>query len=306
MSNIENKILELKERKNIAIISSYSISNDIQKISDFTGGLIKLYKYCDASNKRTFLYCGPDYLGNILSCLLPNKIFFKLEENTQCNLTEYMTVSIEIKELRRLFPLAKIVSYYKSSLKMLYHSDYIVDDCNINYLFDMLKEETKQLIFIPDYNLGYHINNLKKDKDIEIVVAHCFCNPLNNIRRENILNIKEKHPDTEIIIHPETNYHLHNIADKILGYDDVYDYLSTCKKNKSVILCYIHSFIKKIKEDFPELEIHKPTSNLKCYLLRNINYELFYNILDKLPYKFDISENYKEDIRKKILKFIKS
>jgi len=290
------KINELKQNKNLEIISYYNTIPDIQAVSDCVGAFRKLYEHCRKTNKNIFFYCGPDYIVNLLYSLLPSKIFFKSMENAECNLNDYIS-QIEFKELMRLFPLAKVAAYYKSNFRILISAHIVFDDTCV--LSAIKSIDSKQIIVTPDYNVACYAQAALGDEQ-EIIAPHGFCQPLYSVEASDINQIRMKHPEAVLIVHPECNYHLHEKASQILGYDQAYDYFAQCENGKSFILGYNSNFIGKIKRDFPGLTFYKPNSNLKCNIVQTITPEYLLTQLDKLNYKVEIPEDYKEIIERKV------
>ncbi len=297
MKSVSDRISEIKQKKNLEIIGFYSIPIETQKVCDFVGGFHKLYHFCKNSDKRVFLYCGPDFIANLIYILLPTKIIFKIKDKIECNLNDYMT-NIEIKELMQMFPLAKVAAYYKSKLKILAIADVIFDDSSTTIIKSVKKIDAKQIIITPDYNLGYYAKANCTEK--EIIVPHGFCPPLYGVTSDNIQIVKIKHPESKIIMHPETNYHLHKFADLIMGYDEAYEYFSNCKEKNSFIVVYGHFYISKIRTDFPDLIFYKPDSNLKCMEVKDITTETIMTSLENLQFNIEIPEEYRIVIEKKI------
>lgn len=301
MKDISDKIEEIIQKKNLEIIGFYSLPGESQKVCSAVGGFLKLYKFCKNSDKRVFLYCGPDFIANLIYIALPTKIIFKLKDRTECNLNDYMT-SIEIKELMQMFPLAKVAAYYKSKIKILASADCVFDDTSNNLIDCINGIDAKQIIVSPDYNIGYYAKTNCPEK--EIIVPHGFCPPLYGVTSDNIQIVKLKHPESKIIMHPETNYHLHKFADLIMGYDQAYEYFFKSPDKSSYILVYNHFFSFKLRYDFPNLNFYKPDVNLKCPEVKDISPELILDALDNLQFNVEIPEEYRIIIEKKLKKFI--
>ena len=301
MKNLINEIQQIKLDKNIIIISSFITPLEIQEVSDYVGDFRGLYKSLKSEDKKMIFYVGPDYLANLLTISFPGKFFFKITNNIECSLLKNVS-SIEINELIRNNPFSKIAAYYKNEPKILYKADYIFDDTNSLETISKIKE--KQIILLSDYNIGYYIStNFKpenKNFTYNFIITHVFCNPLYNVKLNYLQIIKIKHPKAKIIIHPESNYHLHSLAHKILGYTKLYEYLLTAKDKSEFILIYPKNFIKKLKKDFPNLIFFKPDVNLKCFSINDFSLEDVKKEILKLNYRVILPEEYIFKINKKL------
>lgn len=295
MKTIEDHILEIKESKNIKILSFYNTPIEIQENSDYVGGFRRLYNYCKEIDARVIMWCGPDFLADLLYVMFPTKIFFKIQENSECNLNQF-TTTLEIKELKNMFPIAKIAAYYKSNVKTLSLADVIIDDCGIEKSIRNI--EDKNIIFIPDYSVGIYAKSKVLEK--EIIISHGYCPPLYNVTSDSLQAVKLKHPESKVAAHPETNYHLHSSADIVAGYDQFYEYCEKQISPLSFILIYNHFYILKLRKDFPHHTFHRPDSNLKCKGTKNLTKEDLLTELDKLNFKIEVPSDYVLSIEKKL------
>jgi quinolinate synthase len=71
----------------------------------------------------------------------------------------------------------------------------------------------KEIIFIPDSNLGLYVQSQLPDK--KIIPWPGYCHVHNEITVDQILAEKEKHPDAIIMVHPECRMEVIDLADKV-------------------------------------------------------------------------------------------
>ena len=63
------------------------------------------------------------------------------------------------------------------------------------------KLENKDILFIPDINLGTYVKNNVKDKNIQLL--HGGCPVHASVTEAEVLSAKKAHPDALFLVHPE-------------------------------------------------------------------------------------------------------
>ena len=69
----------------------------------------------------------------------------------------------------------------------------------------------REIIFVPDTNLGLYVQRFVKDK--EMVLWPGYCPTHVNILKDELVKLKKQHPATEILVHPECSPEVIDYAD---------------------------------------------------------------------------------------------
>ena len=92
MSDLQNRIKQLKREKNAVILAHYYVHDEVQEIADYIGDSFYLSKVATKTDADTIVFCGVSFLcenHTIIEKILPynlwNFILFFLK-NLKCNL----------------------------------------------------------------------------------------------------------------------------------------------------------------------------------------------------------------------------
>ena len=72
----ENKIRELKEKKNAIILAHYYTPSEIQEVADYVGDSFYLAKIAKNSTADVIVFCGVAFMGESAKILNPKKESF--------------------------------------------------------------------------------------------------------------------------------------------------------------------------------------------------------------------------------------
>ena len=73
MTDIQNKILQLKAEKQALILSHYYMPLDIQEISDFVCDSFDMAKKASEAKESLIVICGVHFMGESAKILSPDK-----------------------------------------------------------------------------------------------------------------------------------------------------------------------------------------------------------------------------------------
>ena len=91
----------------------------------------------------------------------------------------------------------------------------------------------KNILFIPDRNLGRYVAEQVPEKNILLVGGYC---PIHEaIAAQEIRKLKETHPDAEILVHPECCGEVAEIADYIGSTSGIINYVTSSDKKEWII-----------------------------------------------------------------------
>jgi len=106
----------------------------------------------------------------------------------------------------------------------------------------------KEIIFIPDRWLGDYI--LRKTGR-RLILWNGFCQTHENILAEDIIKLKEKYPDADVIVHPECTRDVVELADGVFGTSGMIKYVKESKSSEFIIGTE-SGIIHRLKKENPE------------------------------------------------------
>ena len=207
-SLIYEQISELCKERNALILAHYYTDFAIQQIAHKVGDSLELARYAYNTDKEIIVFCGVSFMGESAKLLCPDKTVLMPSGELGCAMAD--TVSAEdIKKLRREYPDAAFVCYVNSSVQTKALCDICCTSANAESVVRRLENE--RVVFVPDKNLGGYVKERVKEKEI---ILYDGCCPYHNaVSKEDVYAVKAKHPEAVLLVHPECQKDVRDLAD---------------------------------------------------------------------------------------------
>jgi len=289
-------INELKDEKNAVILAHVYQQPEIQDIADFKGDSLGLSKKAVNTDADIIVFCGVSFMAETAHILNPEKKVLIPEKNAGCNLADMATI-IKLRDMKKNYPHAAVVSYVNSTSEIKAESDICCTSANAVTIVESLDED--EIIFLPDKNLGSYVAE-QTDKNIILWDGYCYVHE--QIKPETIKNLKKLHPNAEVIAHPECNPKIRKLSDMIGSTSRMATYTSESNK-KEFIVATDDNFIHHVQTKNPGKTFY-PVGT-KCTGMREITLEKLYDSLAKEQYKIVLPEDIRQKAKKALDKMMK-
>ncbi len=257
-NKLRARIQQLKKERNAVIIVHNYQRDEVQEIADVTGDSLALSKAAVRTNADVIVFCGVQFMAETASILNPNKTVLLPVKEAGCPLADMATVGM-IKKKRKEYPKATVVCYVNTSAAVKAESDISCTSRNAVDVVRSLKE--KQILFIPDKNLGKYVQSQLPDK--EIICWEGFCPTHIRVHEEQIIAAKKLHPNAKFIAHPECNPPVLALADHVTSTGGMINYIEKSKA-KEFIIGTEYGMLFRLKQQFPDRKFYIPTDGLIC------------------------------------------
>ena len=197
-TQIIEEIKRLKKEKNAVILAHNYQIPDVQDIADFTGDSLGLSQAASETEASTIVFCGVHFMAETASILCPDKKVLIPDLNAGCSLADTITGE-ELREWKKMYPEAVIVSYVNTTADVKAESDYCCTSTNAVRVVNAIPED-KEILFLPDMFLGAYVSKVTGRK-LRIWSGECHVHA--GIKPEEITRMRETHPEAEMLIHPE-------------------------------------------------------------------------------------------------------
>ena len=179
------RIQKLKTRNNAIILAHNYQLPEIQDIADFVGDSLDLARKATETEADYIIFCGVNFMAETAKILNPDKIVIHPAPESVCPLAE--TVSVEdLLRFQKEHPDAATVAYVNTTADVKAISDICCTSSNAVKVVRSLNE--REVIFVPDRNLGLYVKRFVTDKDIIIWQGMCPTHH-DGIRIEDILRL---------------------------------------------------------------------------------------------------------------------
>ena len=206
----EAEIARLKREKNAIVLAHYYQENDIQDVADVIGDSLQLAQAAAKTQADVICFAGVHFMAETAKILNPNRIVVLPDLDAGCSLADGCPAD-RFKAWKAKHPGSVVVSYINCSAEVKAESDYIVTSSNAEKIVRSIPEG-KTILFTPDKNLGRY---LVKKLGREMVLWQGSCIVHETFSERKLIALKTRHPDAEILAHPECEDGLLAMADYI-------------------------------------------------------------------------------------------
>jgi quinolinate synthase len=285
-----SEIKRMKEEKNAIILAHYYQTGDIQDIADFVGDSLALSQKAASNDADIILFAGVRFMAETAKILAPEKKVLLPDMNAGCSLAD----SCKEKDFKKFIkdnPGRTIVSYVNTTAEIKALSDIICTSSNAVSIVNSLPPDEK-IIFAPDRNLGNYVLSLTGR---DMVIWNGTCHVHEEFSLEAILKLKDKNPESKIIVHPECELPVRLVADYIGSTAALLEFTKKDSGN-----CYIVAtepgIIHQMKKENPDkIYIPAPPRDStcgcsECNFMKLITIEKIYNCLKNEKPEIKLSE----------------
>lgn len=170
-----------------------------------------------------------------------------------------MITAEKLRELKKMHPEAAVICYVNSSAEVKAESDICCTSSNAVKVAGSLSQ--KEIIFVPDRNLGSHVAKHYPEKTFHFIEGFC---PIHNAcTAEDLKKAKENHPDALIAAHPECGPGTGEIADFVGSTTGILDF---CRKSegKEFIIGTELEIVLALQKKLPEKKFYPAKEDFLC------------------------------------------
>ncbi|NMM64722.1 quinolinate synthase NadA [Clostridium sp. P21] len=288
-NNLKNKILKLKKEKEALILAHYYQRPEIQDIADAVGDSYYLSKVAKDCDENIIVFCGVKFMAESAKILSPEKTVLLPTFDAGCPMAD-MADPNDVLALKKKHPNAKVVCYINSSTEVKAVSDVCCTSSNAVNIINNL--DADEIIFLPDKNLGEYVQQQVKNK--KIILWSGFCITHKKVSAEEIIKAKKLHPDIKVLVHPECEKPVRDLADFLGSTGQIIDFVNN-SDNKKFLISTEEGVLHQIKLKNPDKEFYVPSGGMVCVNMKKTNLNSVYESLLNMEYAIEIDE----DIRKK-------
>lgn len=305
MSNIKDKINQLRKEKNAVILAHYYQEDDIQDIADYVGDSLGLSQIAAKTQADIIVFAGVHFMAETAKILNPNKKVLLPDLEAGCSLAESIPAN-EFKKFKAQHPNHKVVTYINCSAEIKALSDIVCTSSNAEKIVASFPKD-QPLIFAPDRNLGTYINQ-QTGRNMLLWDGSCVVHEAFSI--EKLLKLHTEYPQAKIIAHPESEMHIIKTAEYVGSTAGMINYVKQNPQH-SYIVATEAGILYKMQQEVPNTELiptpAKEDNTCACsecaYMKINTLEKLYNCLLNETP-EIDVPENIRHQALKPIEKML--
>ena len=217
--------------------------------------------------------CGVRFMAETCKILSPEKTVYLAKPDAGCLMADQMDRAY-ISEVKKDFPDYAVVAYINTTAELKTICDVCVTSSSAVKIVNNM--EDKNILFIPDCNLGDFVSKKCTDKNIKLLNGGC---PIHaSVTVEDVEKAKSQHPDAELLVHPECIPAVTSQADYIGSTSGIMDYAVASDKKEFIIGTEI-SIVEHLQYMCPDKKFYALSNKLICPDMKTTTLVDVYNCL---------------------------
>ena len=289
---LKDKILKLKEEKDVVILAHNYQIPDVQDVADFVGDSLGLARQAAKTNHKTILFCGVHFMAETAAIISPEKKVLIPDLEAGCSLSDSITVE-QLKKWKNEHPEAVTVGYVNTTAEIKSELDYCCTSSNAVNVVKAIPS-TQDVLFLPDMFLGSYVAKMTGRKNMYIWAGECHVHA--GITSSDIDKKLESMTNAEFLVHPEcscTSPMLYDIASgnyknrqvQVLSTEGMMNYARNSSSSEFVVATET-GILYRMKQQNPTKTFVPASEKAECQYMKMITLDKVYNSL--LNEKFEV------------------
>jgi quinolinate synthase len=285
----KSEILRLKEERNACIVAHIYQIGEIQDIADMVGDSFELSRYCASTDKNVIVFCGVHFMAESAKILSPQKTVLLPAVNAGCPMADMADVE-GLRKLKEKYPEAAVVCYVNTTAAVKAESDIC---CTSSVAVNVVRSlPNKQIIFIPDRNLGNYVAKQVPEK--EFIFWAGYCPTHNALTPMHVREAREYYPNAVLAVHPEAPPEVVELADFVGSTKQIINFCTESDAQEFIIGTE-EGVLHQLHKLNPKKSFHMLRYNFVCPNMKKTSMEVLYESLRDMKHEIELD---KETIRK--------
>jgi len=264
---LAREIFALKKQLNAVILAHNYQVPEIQDVADFVGDSLGLSREAAKTKADVIVFCGVHFMAETAKILNPDKIVVLPDKDAGCSLEESCPAD-KLREFQKTNPNFYTVTYINCSAAVKALSDVICTSGNAVKIVKASPPD-KDLLFVPDENLGAWVME-QTGRPMTLWRGNCYAHV--EFRRDNLLRLRNTHPEAKIVVHPESLREVRDLADAVCSTEKMITYCASSPARQFIVVTE-SGIIHRLQKECPGKEflcapafdaMRAPTDACRC------------------------------------------
>ncbi len=265
LKTVKERINLLRREKNAVILVHNYQLGEVQDIADFVGDSLELSMKAANISADIILFCGVKFMAETAKILSPDKTVLLPVFEAGCPMADMADVD-SLRQLKKEHPGAVTVCYVNSTAEVKTECDLCCTSANATRIINSIPED-KEIIFLPDKNLGA---NVAKETGRKMILWEGYCPTHMRITPEMIERKKAEFPDALLIVHPECRPEIVALADQQLSTGGMVKFVKETAA-ETIIVGTELGMIHRLQKEAPEKKFIALSEQAVCMNMKMIN-----------------------------------
>ena len=262
IKEMQDEIMRIKKEKDICILAHAYQSHDIWEVADYVGDSFGLAQRAAEAPQKTMIMCGVRFMAETVKLLSPEKTVYLPEPDAGCPMADQIDYEL-LAALREKNPGYTVVAYVNTTTEVKTLSDVCVTSSSaVKIVKNMLE---KDILFIPDCNLGSWVKKQVPEKNIKLVSGGCPTHV--RVTVKDVEKAKAAHPNALLLVHPECLKEVTELADYAGSTTGIMDYAAKSDA-KEFIIGTENSIVSHLQLAHPEKRFYALSKDCVCHNMK--------------------------------------
>ncbi len=262
IKEMQDEIMRIKKEKDICILAHAYQSHDIWEVADYVGDSFGLAQRAAEAPQKTMIMCGVRFMAETVKLLSPEKTVYLPELDAGCPMADQIDYDL-LAALREKNPDYTVVAYVNTTTEVKTLSDVCVTSSSAVKIVKNMPE--KDILFIPDCNLGSWVKKQVPEKNIKLVSGGCPTHV--RVTVKDVEKAKAAHPNALLLVHPECLKEVTELADYAGSTTGIMDYAAKSDA-KEFIIGTENSIVSHLQLAHPEKRFYALSKDCVCHNMK--------------------------------------
>lgn len=259
---LQDEIIRLKKENDVCILAHAYQSHDIWEVADYVGDSYGLSQQAAKATQKTVLMCGVRFMAETVKILSPEKKVLLSNPNAGCPMAEQMDVEL-ISQVKEMNPGYTVVAYINTTSELKTICDVCVTSSSAVQIVKNI--ENKNILFIPDCNLGHWVAEQVPEKNIKLLQGGCPTHVRMSVK--DVEAARKAHPDALLLVHPECLPEVTAKADYKGSTTGIMDYAKNSDA-KEFIIGTENSIVQHLQFACPDKKFYPLSKDCVCHNMK--------------------------------------
>ena len=295
---IVERINKLRKEKNAVILVHNYQLGEVQDIGDYVGDSLGLSIEAKNAECDVIVFCGVRFMAETAKILSPRKTVLLPVAEAGCPMADMATAE-QLRKYKKEHPGVVAVAYVNSTAELKTEVDICCTSANAEKVVASIPKD-KEIIFLPDKNLGA---NVARALNRKLMLWPGFCPTHMRISREMIEQRKKEFPDAVVMVHPECEPEIVEIADVALSTGGMLKFAGETAA-KQIIVGTELGIIHRLKIENPDKMFIPVSEQAICPNMKLIELHDVLNALENMEHEIILEPRIIEKARASIERMI--
>ncbi len=256
------RIKRLLLEQDAVLLAHYYVHSDLQDLAESTGGVVSdsldMANFGHQHKASTIVVAGVRFMGETAKILNPEKRVLMPDLGAECSL-DLGCPADEFSAFCDAHPDRTVVVYANTSAAVKARADWMVTSSVALPLVRYLAAEGKKILWAPDRHLGTYV---QEQTGADMLLWQGACVVHDEYKTKELIELKAKYPDAEVLVHPESPRAIIKLAD-VVGSTTQLVKAAQNSKARVLIVATDNGILHKMRTLCPDkLFLEAPTSGV--------------------------------------------